>query len=349
MLPIIHQVDAPPGLRLVPYLFSTAYGTEADGVWSAPYPLRLAGGRAEPGESGEAALIAATGWQVVVAAAPRSDGLLRLGSIEHAADPIVVRTAAPQDPAPAWAKPLRDVAWKLSELTPDGHRNGLDLLVHTDLPPSTGLSSAAPLACATALAWTAFHGPTRSADRLDAPARDVILSAATPDPDDDALCTSVLHARTGHAVVTDASGRLTRHVPFPLAEAGLRLALITPRSPGKPAEPPAPSTPPPTPPARMISLLAEGHIDSAATLLTDSHHPQAGGDPQADLAVTAALNAGAFGARCATPGSSAVVAIIPGNQLRAVRSAVTTTFRQHTLPTPYFLTTTTAPPARREA
>lgn len=181
---LVSRLDAKPELRLVPYAFERAYGRPPASVWSAPYAVRLA----------DQDLAVAVQWQVVVAAAPRRDGLTRVASLDHAAEWSGALTGE-HEPPPAWA---RVPCAALLEARP---ATGVDLLIHTDLPDGSGLPCDAPLRCAVVAAAT---GRTDLAGGVD----DVETAAA--------LC-----GTPGYAV-----GRSGARLPFDPASAGLRMLLV---------------------------------------------------------------------------------------------------------------------------
>ncbi|MFI1378380.1 hypothetical protein [Embleya sp. NPDC020886] len=229
---------AAPVLRLVPFAFAQAFGRPPAGVWSAPYVLRLSGSR---GRSGTAVALS---WRVVVAAAPRTDGVLRVGSIDRPNEGVELDPAGEVGPVPDWVRPV------LAGTTGAG---GLDLLVHTDLPDSTGLSASIPLTCTAALIEAAFHDPVKSAGR-----RARIRLADLP------LGAVALFGRPGHvALIEDRAGEPT-HVPFDPDRLGLRIVLAVPRRPAGDADPAGGAavdrTAHPSPPAR--NALAAGAIEA---------------------------------------------------------------------------------------
>ncbi|OPC80852.1 hypothetical protein B4N89_07725 [Embleya scabrispora] len=197
---------AAPVLRLVPFAFTQAFGRPPAGVWSAPYVLRRSGSRAGPGAA------VALSWRVVVAAAPRADGRLRLGSIDRPDEGVEVDPRGDVGPVPEWARPV------LAGITGAG---GLDLLVHADLPECTGLSAAVPLACTAALIEAAFHDPEPG----DAHRSRIRLT-------DPPLGAVALFARAGHVMVFGDGTGAPSHVPFDPAGLGLRFVLAVPRRAG---------------------------------------------------------------------------------------------------------------------
>ncbi|MDI2127242.1 hypothetical protein [Yinghuangia seranimata] len=338
---LMEQRDAAPVLRVVPYSFAQAYGYAPAGVWRAPYAFRLAG---IPGRSG---IVTAAGWQVVTAAAPRADGMLRVGSLNRPGDAVEVPVGRPGN-VPAWAEPIAAVAHALGRTAGPGA--GLDLLLHADLPEAAGLAPSVPMACAAALAWTTFHGPEVPTAALDALLRNVV-----PPPGDtadaDALRTASLYGGEERALIMGPSGP-TGELPFELAAEGLRLMLVIPRDRGTTHTPMASvveslrgARDEAERAQRMEMFLRERELPRALSLLTASQLSRVPGYgtgwAEADTTVDAAKRGGALGARLAggTTGS-AVVAFVPGPLLAEVRSNVVAAFRQRGRLTPRFLTGT---------
>lgn len=219
---LVTRIDVAPELRLVPYAFGEAYGHPPAGVWTAPYAVRLPG------------LVASLAWQVLVAAAPRTDGVLRLGSLNRPADSLEVKL--PGDSAPAWAAPALAVARSL-----DG---GADILVNADLPPTTGLPVTPALECVVALALSELHGLPTGRERLAE-----VTRRAAPGGDD--LRAAVLYGSPGHVLALGEGGP-PRLIPVELSTAVLLLMVTRPPTPGEELEP----------------LLRRGDLTAAGRLLT---------------------------------------------------------------------------------
>lgn len=92
---LARRATADPLFRLVAYALEAAHGRPPAAVWSAPYAFHL----------GSPGLVAAAGWPVAAAAAPRTDGLVRLSSLGHPADScdLPLTPDGPSPAAPAWA------------------------------------------------------------------------------------------------------------------------------------------------------------------------------------------------------------------------------------------------------
>ncbi|MYV96776.1 hypothetical protein, partial [Streptomyces sp. SID3343] len=148
-------------------------------------------------------------WRVVVAAAPRTDGVLRIGSINRPDEVAEIEPASGAGALPDWAKPA------VGGTTGAG---GMDVLVHTDLPDCAGITAAVPLACSAALAETAFHAAGPEVGQ-----RARIRLADPP------LGAVALFGRPGHVtLIEDDAGDLD-HILFDPDRQGLRFMLAVPR------------------------------------------------------------------------------------------------------------------------
>ncbi|MFK0232796.1 galactokinase [Streptomyces vinaceus] len=212
---LARRATADPLFRLVAYALEAAHGRPPAAVWSAPYAFHLDA----PG------LVAAAGWPVAAAAAPRTDGLVRLSSLGHPADScdLPLTPDGPPPGAPAWA--VRPYAL-LRALARAGYgRGGTDLHLQGSLTQSAGLATAEPADCALALAVADVHGPADAEPDREELAR--LLARALPDGDE-ALRRAVLFARPGKALLPDA-GAGRRHAGFDPAASGRRLVLLAVR------------------------------------------------------------------------------------------------------------------------
>jgi galactokinase len=103
---------------------------------------------------------------------------------------------------------------------------------------------------------------------------------------------------------------------------------------------------------RAAELLRAGDQAAIGRLLTASHHSLRDqfevSWPQADEAVEAAIDAGAAGARMTGGGfGGCVVALVPADRARQVRTAVTERFTRHRWPAPHYLNAVPSDGARR--
>ncbi|WP_329566984.1 galactokinase [Kitasatospora sp. NBC_01266] len=130
--------------------FERIFGAAPSGVWAAPGRVNLIGEHTDYNEG--FVLPIALPQAVRVAAAPRSDGRLRLYSAQgdDVVTDLLVDRLAP-GAVTSWAGYPAGVVWALREA---GHRiGGADLYFDSDVPTGAGLSSSAALECAVAVAF----------------------------------------------------------------------------------------------------------------------------------------------------------------------------------------------------
>ncbi|MFD8992999.1 galactokinase [Streptomyces goshikiensis] len=216
---LARRATADPLFRLVAYALESAHERPPAAVWSAPYAFHL----------GSPGLVAAAGWPVAAAAAPRGDGLVRLSSLGHPADSCDLPLApdGPVPAAPAWA--VRPYAVLRALARAGFGSGGTDLHLQGSLTAAAGLATAEPADCAVALAVADVH--TRADEEPDRERLARLLARALPDGDD-ALRRAALFARPGEALLTTPGGR--RYVPFDPAASQERLVLLAVR--GDPGE-----------------------------------------------------------------------------------------------------------------
>jgi galactokinase len=198
-------------------------------------------------------------------------------------------------------------------------RDGAALLVNTDLPEGSGAGATA-----------ATHAAIRLA------LRDLARSGEPGDPGDPG-------DPAGYQPDTALlAGRL---LPFDLAGAGLRLLVIDTRVRGAHLAPAAEA-------GRLdeaAAALEAGAISALGPMLTAAHRALDPGEEQA-VAVTAALDAGALGARMTSDGPGRpALALIPAPRLAPVRSAVSAALVARGLRPARFLTISPAGGAYRAA
>ncbi|MFB7181718.1 galactokinase [Streptomyces sp. NPDC056257] len=214
---LARRATVDPLFRLVAYALEAAHGRPPAAVWSAPYAFHL----------GSPGLVAAAGWPTAAAAAPRSDGLVRLSSLAHPAEScdLPLTLSGPPPAAPDWAVRPYTV---LRALARAGYgRGGSDLHVQGSLTGAAGLATAEPAECAVALAVADVHTPAGA--RPDRAELAGLLAGALPDGDD-GLRRAVLFARPGRALLVGPEPRRRqRYVTFDPAASGDRLVLVAVR------------------------------------------------------------------------------------------------------------------------
>lgn len=154
--------------------FAQVFGRGAHGVWFAPGRANLNGEHID--FHGGRCLPMALRHGTYAAAAPRSDGLLRLRTLDSQLDSGILQirteTGARDDAGQAgersdddWTQYVWGVLWAMQQLAGDApalaveQGFGADVLIRSTLPIGAGLSSSASLECAAALAFTALVTP----------------------------------------------------------------------------------------------------------------------------------------------------------------------------------------------
>lgn len=140
--------------------FEQVFGRRPTGIWHSPGRANLNGEHID--FLGGRCLPLALPYSTFVAAAPRTDGLLRMRTLEPSLDTgiVEIRTTeiGPGRPE-GWTGYVAGSLWGLHEAAgglpgleiPDGF--GADLLIRSTLPVGGGLSSSAALECASVLAF----------------------------------------------------------------------------------------------------------------------------------------------------------------------------------------------------
>jgi len=344
------------------------------GVWFAPGRANLMGEHTDYNDGFVLPFALAQG--TTAAATRRADRVLELISrqrpgpaIELALTGLAPGTVA--ETVPGWAAYPAGVAWALREAGYDVP--GARLVIDSDLPPGSGLSSSAALECAVELALTALAGADVPRGELAAIARRaenefVGVPSGIMDQSASLLC------HEGHALLLDCQSGETTQVPC-----GARMLIINTRARHEltagdygarraECEEAARLLSVPTlryindcgdtarindPTLRKrarhvctddqrvlqtVALLRAGDYPEVGALLTQSHASLRDDFeiswPEADVAVEAAVAAGALGARMIGGGfGGSVLALVPGEP-SAICDAVTSAFagRSWTLP-----------------
>jgi len=206
--------------------FAASYGREPDGVWRAPGRVNLIGEHTDYNDG--LVLPIALPRQIMLAAAARDDGVLRLRSRQDEEYAELALDALAPGSVEGWTSYPAGAAWVLRAAGyPIG---GADVLVDSDLPTGAGLSSSAALLCATATALLDLAGvrvePGQVA-RLAQRAENDFAGAPVGLMDQMAsmCCTA------GHALFFDVAAMSVAQVPFDPVAAGLRLLVVDVRAP----------------------------------------------------------------------------------------------------------------------
>jgi galactokinase len=303
---------AAPELRLVAYTYRELFGYAPHGVWHAPGTVTLLA-------DGPLRLTVAARWGAAVAAGPRGDSLIEAIRMSRPDERVTLTLAEAADGAgPSWAgTALR------------GARAGATLLVNTDLPDGSGLGAAAATQTAIGLA---LEGLVLE----DLVLEDLVLEDTAAAGDREGAAGPVRH-RPGRALLGD------RGLPFDLSAAGLRLMVIDTRVRDLPQPPIAEHAP-----AREAAAALEaGAFEALGPMLTAAHAALAADEVQ-QIAVSAALDAGALGARMLVDGPGRpACALLRAPLLTDVRRAIVAAFSARRLRIPRLLTVEPAAGPRR--
>lgn len=206
--------------------FERIYRRQPEAGWTAPGRVNLIGEYMDVNES--FVLPIAIRQATRVMAAPRSDRALGLYSAQFAADGRAPVVAALDGGAMPQGWPAYPVAVALA-LEAAGHTvGGADLLVDSDVPVGSGLSSSAALECSVATALCTLSGvdlPPMEMARLARRAENEFVGVPCGIMDQAASMCS----RDAHALLLDTRSLEVVHVPFDLEAAGLGLLVVDTR------------------------------------------------------------------------------------------------------------------------
>ena len=197
-------------------------GAEPAGVWAAPGRANLIGEHTDYNDG--FVLPFAIDRQTLAAVSRRDDGVLRCWSRqEDASVETALADISPDAPPAGWEAYPLGVAWALREA--GVAVSGFDLLVDSDVPDGSGLSSSAALEGAVALALADLAGAEFSCTSLALAGRraeNEIVGAPTGVMDQmAAMC-----GEEGHALFLDCRSLEVRQVPLDVVGAGLCVLVI---------------------------------------------------------------------------------------------------------------------------
>ena len=220
------------GAERVTAAFRTHFGTDPDGVWSAPGRVNVIGEHTD--YNGGLCLPIALPHRTYVALRTRDDDQVRLVSAQEPGAGVVELSLADVGPGTVtgWTGYAAGVAWALRQA---GHEvRGFDAVVDSCVPYGAGLSSSAALECAVAVALDEVNalglaGDDDGRSRLAAAcirAENEIAGAPTGGMDQSAS----LLCQPEHALLLDCQDGSFRHIPFELAAHGLALLVVDTRA-----------------------------------------------------------------------------------------------------------------------
>ncbi|MEV7071204.1 galactokinase [Streptomyces sp. NPDC091972] len=205
--------------------FVELYGTEPEGVWSAPGRVNLIGEHTDYNDG--FVMPFALPHTAVAAVSRRTDGVLRLHSADVEGGVVELRLT---DLAPEsdrnWTAYPAGVVWALREA---GHPvTGADVHLASTVPAGAGLSSSAALEVVVALALNDLFGlglQRWQLARLCQRAENVYVGAPTGIMDQ----TASACCEDGHALFLDTRDLAQKQIPFDLAAEGMVLLVVDTR------------------------------------------------------------------------------------------------------------------------
>jgi galactokinase len=363
--------------------FRARYGRPPAGLWAAPGRINLIGEHTDYNDG--LVLPLAVDRTCVAAVGLRDDGVVRAFSAQLG-DGGSVRLADLPGVRPAgWVAYVAGVVWALREA--GVAVDGADVVVDSAVPIGAGLASSAALACSVALGLAELAGSgisrldlARAAQRAE---REV--AGAPVGLMDQAVA---LLARAGHAMLLDCRSYEVEHVPLPpgyvllVVDTGVTHAHATGGYAQRRSECAAAAGALGVPSLRdariealdgldpvlrrrarhvvtensrvrrTAGLLRDARMAAVGDLLTESHHSLRVdfevSVPELDLAVAAACEAGALGARMTGGGfGGSALALVPADAVSAVSAAVLAAFSAAGFRAPHVFVVTPSPAAAR--
>ncbi|MDP9069871.1 MAG: galactokinase [Actinomycetota bacterium] len=205
-------------------LFEERTGRAPEGVWAAPGRVNLIGEHTDYNDG--FVLPVAIDRQAVVAAARRSDDVLRCWSAQEGEAPAKRLPEIGPGRSSGWSAYPEGAAWAL--MARGVPVAGTDVVVESDVPPGAGLSSSAALIGAVGLALAELYGARLTRSELALAGREAERRVAgAPVGVMDHMVAML--GRAGHALFLDTRRLAGELVPLHLAAEGLLLAVIDTR------------------------------------------------------------------------------------------------------------------------
>ncbi|MCX5362964.1 galactokinase [Streptomyces sp. NBC_00124] len=202
--------------------FVELYGTEPEGVWSAPGRVNLIGEHTDYNDG--FVMPFALPHTAVAAVSRRTDGVLRLHSadVEGGVVELTLDAMIPESDK-NWTAYPAGVLWALREA---GHPvTGADIHLSSTVPSGAGLSSSAALEVVVALAVNDLFElglPRWQLARLCQRGENVYVGAPTGIMDQ----TASACCEDGHALFLDTRDLSQKQIPLDLAAEGMRLLVV---------------------------------------------------------------------------------------------------------------------------
>ncbi|MFB4277699.1 galactokinase [Nonomuraea sp. MTCD27] len=365
--------------------FRAAFGASPQTVWHAPGRVNLIGEHTDYNDG--FVLPFAVPWGVTAALTPRTDGTVRLLSLQSSSGEPV--TMATHEESKGWTRYVVGVLEMLGDRV-----SGADIAIDGDVPQGAGLSSSAALEVSVASALNDVH------DLGMTPMELALLSQKAENDFVGMPCGIMDQAasalsKEGHALFLDCRSLGSRNIPLDLAAHGLSMLIIDTQvhhehAGGEYAKRRAECESA----ARklgvaalrdvtdlagalaqlkgderkrtehvvtenhrveaLVGLLRAGAVTEIGALLNASHLSLRDlyevSSPELDVAVEASIRGGARGARMTGGGfGGSAIALVPVERLDSVQESVSAAYAERGFQAPRFLPATPAPGARRLA
>ncbi|MGV9302952.1 galactokinase [Nonomuraea sp. NPDC003727] len=195
--------------------FRGAYGAEPATVWRAPGRVNLIGEHTDYNDG--FVLPFAVPWGVTAALSPRTDGTIRLLSLQSPGAPAVIET---WESATGWTRYVVGVLAMLGSRV-----RGADIVIDGDLPAGAGLSSSAALEVVVGSALNEVYG-------LGMTPMEIALLGQKAENDFVGMPCGIMDqaasalSEEGKALFLDCRSLGYRAIPLDLAAYGLRILII---------------------------------------------------------------------------------------------------------------------------
>ncbi len=201
--------------------YAKQFGSEPDGVWSAPGRVNLIGEHTDYNEG--FVLPFAINRRTYAAVSTRSDGIARVASSFTDEVVEIPLTNVSKSAVSGWSAYPLGVAWALIQA--GTKPTGFDLYVDSDVPVGAGLSSSAAIECSVAMAlndlWQANLDRAALA-KIGQRAENEIVGAPTGIMDQTASLFGVLD----HAVFLDCRSLVAETIPLGLKQNSLEIVVM---------------------------------------------------------------------------------------------------------------------------
>ena len=217
---------APERAERVAAAFEDWAGSAAEGVWAAPGRVNLIGEHTDYNDG--FVLPFAIDRRTFAAVRRRADDVVRCRSLQEGEAQERRLSELGPGASDGWAAYPEGVVWALLQ---DGVAlGGVDVLVDSDVPQGSGVSSSAALEAAVALALTEAHGANVDRRQLAAVGRraEAEVVGVPTGVMDQLAC---LLAREAHALFLDTRSLAVEYVPLSLREHALCLLVLDTRAP----------------------------------------------------------------------------------------------------------------------